>query len=82
MRLVELPNAGNWMKVELSLMMDLRSSDFSVTNHSNFLGRIAVSREMTDLLCKMYSESMFDANQVAACVPSSDKPGATYLLPA
>ena len=50
-RLVELPSGGNWMNVALSLTMDLRSSARSVTIQSSLRGKIAVSREMTDLLC-------------------------------
>jgi len=44
------PTAGTWTYVPLSLIIVLNSSIRSVSSQSSFLGRIAVSREMTSLL--------------------------------
>jgi hypothetical protein len=50
-KLVELPRGGNCMKVALSCIMALSSSERSMTIQSSFRGRMAVSRETSAFVC-------------------------------
>jgi hypothetical protein len=53
------PTDGTWMYVPLSFMIALTSSMRSVRSQSSLRGRMAVSREMTSLLCSSIRNSAY-----------------------